>query len=90
MIDDKLREIITNSLDYGTTEDAIIRIKQAFADEQDTEHLDRVKTYLEAKGYMTGQEWYDRFEKELTGFDMTETITKFVVLKAAKKASGLL
>lgn len=61
-------------------------IKQAFID------AGYVGPYLEPKDtagrYRTGQEWYDRFEKELGDYDfLDEDATK--VIAAAKKAAGI-
>lgn len=53
--------------------------------------LDGVKSEA---GLMTGQEWYDRFEKEYTGLLSpgqmhADDLTEEDVLKAAKRAAGL-
>lgn len=46
----------------------------------------------EANGFMTGQEWYDRFDKELDNFveeNYLDAIYPHDALKAAKKAAGI-
>lgn len=69
----------------------IAQIKQAFADEgyENT----TFKTTELFKGhspeYMTGQEWYDRFEKELRNHHSVKTLLDENYLKLAKKAAGL-
>lgn len=89
-LDDKLRGLYDGHPDH--MEEWLTDIKQAFADEGFISvYQGRVD-----KPTMTGQEWYDRFEKELkqSGFswdiqngNQAEAI--FDVNEAAKKASGL-
>lgn len=72
-------------------EDVIAQIRAAFADEgyYTLRQLENVRYHL-----MTGQEWYDKFEKELYVLAqhgnfvfMDETIKE--ILEAAKIAAGL-
>lgn len=61
-LDDKLKEIKVYPTHNGFLPDhALAQIKQAFVEEG---YIDFKKEY-QVKGFMTGQEWYDRFEKEL-------------------------
>ena len=61
-----------------------------------TEALIEIKQAVREEGYMTGQEWYDRFVQEL-GAQQTTTATEAYALKTytafilpiAKKASGI-
>lgn len=98
-LDDKLRviyyrcDVSNNRTDKPLGEiEAIAQIKKCFADEG----------YLPLSSHqppltMTGQEWYDRFEKELdnyTHFSHQEVvfddgIIPEEVLEAAEKASGI-
>ncbi len=109
-LDDKLREIL-HQAGYGSemiyeTDDALVaQIKQAFADggyvQVPKEVQETWREYNRMAGYMTGQEWYDRFQIELAR-DQTKweinhlsEVPKFLgkrtvyVLEAAKKAAGL-
>lgn len=76
------------------TEVNVALIREAFADEE------RKKGYLAPKDnkgnfeiVMTGQEWYDRFKKELNKIAPTGILdwefSGEEVLKAAKKATGI-
>lgn len=82
------------------TEPWVVNIKQAFADEGYVQfkYEPGAKVFTEEeglqllldKGFMTGQEWYDRFEKELD--KMSDTKNLWVgtgIDKAAKKAARL-
>ena len=80
------------------TNGVIEQIKQAFKDEKYIQIPKEVeetwRTYNHMAGFMTGQEWYDRFIKELIklhGKELvgTQEIHIFEVMKAAKKASGI-
>lgn len=74
----------------------IAQIKQAFTDEgykQYTIHtkittLNGVVTTQHGQAIMTGQEWYDRFKKELTNIKPPDEYVGDVVA-AAKRASGV-
>lgn len=84
----------------------VAKIKQLFADEGYEKKIGLIGNISGIKLYsingdsniMAGQEWYDRFEKELDKWDRIEIGTNKgetdfmaipLVLKAAKKASGL-
>lgn len=110
-LDERLREILGTYYPelstYGDFEasgisddDAIAQIKQAFADE------DYVKNgvvtdwwadkYAKYRGYMTGQEWYERFKKELPNTKLAgilpgvETTYRYnTILLAARRAAGI-
>lgn len=100
-IDDRLREILTaNHDEMDDFADEIVEIKQLFADEGYVQfkYEPGAKVFTEEeglqllldKGFMTGQEWYDRFEKELD--KMSDTKNLWVgtgIDKAAKKAARL-
>jgi len=65
----------------------IPQIKQAIAKEQ-------IKEVLSNPVEMTGQEWYNRFEKELEKYNLgilptTKFFNRAKVLQAAKRAAGL-
>lgn len=76
-LEDKLREILFdirqydydadgNKIPEATDKEYIAQIKQAFADEgYEKVHFDH--DTIRAQGFMTGQEWYERFEKETVG-----------------------
>ena len=103
-LDDKLREILEKpgkSL-AGATDQTIVQIKQAFADEGYLQHNEFgiVQTYThKATNVMTGQEWYDTFVKELSkdpakaknseNGSFYFMFSERDVLEAARKASGL-
>lgn len=66
---------------------AIAQIKQAFADEiRGMANDPGLIKALQHDGYMTGQDYYDRFAKELPKGQM---VNHAVILEAARKASGL-
>lgn len=88
-LDNKLREILQSPHrdSYGSlvitfpTTKMLAQIKQVFKDEleksSEWQDIAReiVKSTTKKHGYMTGQEWYDRFEKELkkiAGFWLTQ------------------
>lgn len=79
--------------DYPTT---IGRIKQAFADEGYVNKIDNpnmIGMYVDKDGYiykaMTGQEWYDRFEKEMDNQPYKIDPMFSVAFEVAKKAAGI-
>lgn len=97
MIDDKLKEIIQQSV-YMTkggmvfSDDAIAQIKQVFADEGYIKEIDvstpAITNYDRPK-LLTGADWYERFEIEyakILDFGQTKSGR---AIKAARKASGL-
>jgi hypothetical protein len=107
IIDDKLKEIV-DALDTAQVcnhTHFIDQIKQAFTDEgyaNPDEVFDGVIDGLAKNGKkLTGQEWYDRFEKELDvqldndkGEEWLDHLAEYgadltPILDAAKKASGL-
>lgn len=76
----------------------IVQIKQAFINEGWHEECPPRVTdatlypliWAKSNGYMTGQEWYDKFGKELG--DLSNGTTELVrpeVYEAARKAAGL-
>jgi len=82
----------------------IARIKQAFADEgwSDTNLYtkDKLARFLKSENMMTGQEWYNRFKKELQELysddpffplpdDSIDELTFGESLDAARKAGGI-
>lgn len=98
-IDEKLREIVQAVWDNGDgamndmdVDAALPKIKQAFTDAGYISKLTS-DAYLEASGYLTGQEWYDRFEDAISemsqqqGLLVDYTFNRFV--QAAKRAAGL-
>lgn len=100
-LDDKLRETLTkyrNLLlepeehyveDKLTQAKAIAQIHQAFAEEGYTTADQLAKNLSSKINIMTGQEWYDRFEKELEPIRRTMPRTIFKVKEAARKAAGI-
>ena len=78
-----------------TLDESVAAIKQAFADEGYRHNLAAGYWSKEAegKGLMTGQEWYNRFEKELPRLESTIASIPIdayhKIHKAAKKAAGL-
>lgn len=80
---------------------AIPLIKQAFADEGYVQfkYEPGAKVFTEEeglqllldKGFMTGQEWYDRFEKLANSYPPYEPIKspRLLALELARKAAGL-
>lgn len=107
-LDKKLKTIVVGASDQAwiyLDDDVITDIKRAFIDAgyikvpKDVEDAWRV--YNKAAGYMTGEEWYDAYKREL-GFgslddfkDMNAksldaiNITEMKCDEAAKRASGL-
>lgn len=88
-IEDKLRGCLQEydkdgNSNYGK---AIAAIKQASEDEG----YISFKSEYKAKGFMTGQEWYDRFAERLANVDYrgNSGYSQADVLEAAKRASGL-
>jgi hypothetical protein len=109
-LDEKLRDIFINDSkskglhddnweNFVVSPDKIIpQIKQAFADEgyqYVTRAEDSLVTRYHNGELMTGQEWYDRFVKELNTALPSLPIFKFntkeaKIIKAVKRAAGLL
>lgn len=86
-LDDKLREI----LEYYQKQDpeCIAEIKQVFVDEGWVEPIEMRRNIVhpfKIVETMTGQDWYNRFYKEL---DIDGDVNLVDVVRAAKKASGL-
>ena len=95
-IDEKLREIIVNLLDTGmpnsiSQDEAHKQIKQAFADAgYSYQERNLFKGLKLARTVMTGQEWYERFDRELDDYaDISGDVSYSDCLKAAKRAAGL-
>ena len=93
-LDDKLRYLLKQP---NTT---VAQIKQAFIDEgwADTNNLTTLANWAaKDRGLMTGQEFYDRFEKEYehqvkendsrTGGELSHQ--RHYIIEAAKKAAGI-
>jgi hypothetical protein len=101
-LDDKLRDIL---LGPTSTDEAVQLVKQAFAAEsyrqilKAKEQMKAVEAHNADLVYMSGQEWYDRFEKELeplltypiddSGIVNYSCIMKDSVYIAARRATGL-
>jgi len=107
-LDQKLREIglydVSDSryTELGEHPETIARIKQAFADEGyviiprfKRVHMETLTVKSvdgEEVNFMTGQEWHDRFEKELEKISSLGDISPSnldYIKQAAKKASNL-
>lgn len=109
-IDEKLREILRQNGLVVNASDVIKATKQAFADEGYEKRIVHFDKYTPADlGFtelpedykvaeiMTGQDWYERFEKELSGkvLPYPENAEEYVrnisneYIEAAKRASGL-
>ena len=101
-LDKKLRELIADAFqDSRDTSLLVEHIKQAFADEG---WYDLKTTTVNGRKWMSGQEWYEKFEKELKAkydsfvefadIDMNvynhgkEAMT-LASMEAARKAAGL-
>lgn len=92
-LNEKLKEIwidptnTDNDYKLHLTDEAIAQIKQIFSDEK---YLTPTEFQLmaETNGLMTGQEWYDRFHKEIMEMDGSLWINQDM-FRAAKKAAGL-
>lgn len=102
-LEDKLREILTQSVDAQWSQpqlkNAIAQIKQAFADAGwlNTNQTNAMMTLAaQFSNRMTGQEWYERFEKEMhfhiAAKDLDrgyEVLDRMAILKAARRAAGI-
>lgn len=100
-LNEKLREILENN--FKIVSSGIPHMRHAHAVEITSEEkIDQIKQAFEEEGwhnlmdakdreFMSGQEWYERFEKEIRSWtnagDISFTDTAY--LKAAKKASGV-
>lgn len=102
-LDQKLGEICVGFESDGEdernvyiSEEAIAEIKQAFIDDgwlrEINLSLPAVTPYV-PEPRMTGQEWYDRFEAEISLVEYTrlqgEVTAKRIALESAKKAAGI-
>lgn len=97
-LDDKLRDIFTQhrmnvqEWDEETLDlECIKLIKQAFADEG---YVDATINNTDDPLYLTGQEWYDRFQNELNKLMLKTSPTQVMddpvqIIEAAKKAANL-
>lgn len=63
--------------------------KQAGGDTSDVFIISRRDAKRNMQGYMTGQEWYDRFEKEMLDVMSPGADPPLNIMNAAKRASGL-
>jgi hypothetical protein len=103
MLDEKLKAVFEKHIssgDYPDEFDALlVDVKQAFRETgwrnlgEHTSYECHVDCRL-MYGVMTGQSWYDRFEKEsdpkVSGAGATQiSVSYAAVLEAAKKAAGL-
>lgn len=80
--------------DCGLQESKVL-VKQAFIDAGwheplTPEYLRKMAKRAQSE-YMTGQEWYDRFEKELPSHDQLKSGQNMIegTLEAAKRAAGI-
>lgn len=94
-LEDKLRKIVEK---YENTDSDVLvaQIIQAFKDEGwvkvDLRYTPPMDVFTTNPKYMTGQEWYERFENELGNTVVSADNVPAVVLackESAKKASGL-
>lgn len=84
-LDNKLREILIATQPEEipvTIDEAVDQIKQAFAEAGYVP----IVGFLKDNGWLTGQEWYERFEKQLPPFSLVPFED---IIEAAKRASGL-
>lgn len=98
-LDDRLREIPIDRDGgrYHLSSAELIWVKQAFADEgyERLGHHTTKKPGQKAELIMTGQEWYDRFEKEMdeakrwTSMNGAIVMSPNVAIEAAKRAAGI-
>ena len=100
-LEEKLRTVIAplfgavaNSPEWHGDEEKLVdevldQIIQAFKDEGWRLHLAENVVVVSREGYMTGQEWYDRFEKEMEQVIFYDSEDRDDVTNAAKKAAGL-
>lgn len=95
-LDDKIKDIVSDQENYTSYPDSFNnrgteQIKQAFTDEGYVYHAqsDSFKTTTLRMGLMSGQEWYDRFKKELNKRLPQRVPEYFDALESAKKATGL-
>lgn len=107
-LDEELRKITVpvwhagqGTFDYPLNDEGVEKVKQAFKDagwfslSESATGGRLISTVKQYEGLMTGQEWYDRFSKEMSDrFSMWgDGSNGFVELKptkeAAKKAAGI-
>lgn len=106
-LDDKLRAIIQDRMNWkGTEDETIAAIKQAYEDEgyepfighiqSIHQHLKELESRFYTDDRMTGQEWYDRFERQyhmsadwIAGDPEMGDDAEHDVLNAARRAAGL-
>lgn len=92
-IENKLREIVRAAHraadERGRNDDlTIMQLIEAFESEG-WRHVPTDLELLQEMNYLSGQEWYSKFEKELDKHDWTNHSCGDIALEAAKKASGL-
>lgn len=94
-LDDKLRDILGVR---DQKDELVAQIKQAFADERYIQIPDKIRTIRITEeldelptGFMTGQEWFQRFNYEFKGTRWYDQLTGShdEVIEAAKKAAGI-
>lgn len=97
-LDSKLKDILLDLVanspqdTFKNIERGATLIKQCFADEGYREPMvwhDRGDGVKYSDPVMTGQEWYDRFKKEVAFAGFTEQKQADMALEAARKASDL-
>lgn len=104
-LDEKLKDIVIGVINDGmiSGRDFIQRggisstvadIKQAFTDagyvQVPLEVQDTWRDYNRMAGYMTGQDWYDRFKDTVNTVETANpTFTEEYYLKLAKRAAGI-
>lgn len=93
-LDKKLRNLIIEFIahhdnSFVGVDEVVAQIKQVFAEEHPIWRLDSVTGRSDQ--LMTGQEFYDRFEKELDSISGATPITNIrqAVKDVARKAAGL-
>lgn len=96
-LDDKLREIFyTHEPAIANADlladDILPKIKQVFADEPTYAAKAALRSrdkFSMPEIYMTGQEWYERFVKEVAIQDVFDDHYEPEYLKAARRAAGV-
>ena len=63
-----------------------MKLTKPYTNEQQSEDI--IALFI-SKGYMTGQEWYNKFEKLVDEMSMQPPIIDGAYLEAAQRASGI-
>jgi hypothetical protein len=84
---------MTAELHDNAVDNTLAKIHAAFTEEGYVQVPKEVqetwKEYNRMAGYMTGQEWYDRFEELVEEMNMEPPIVDGAYLEAAQRASGI-